>query len=63
MEVKQAIHMRRAYRSGACRNNRGTVKDLAESAQCLSCFNNQPWRFVFVYDHDDVKEVAASCQK
>jgi len=59
MEVKQAIHTRRAYRSlESVEINEELVKDLAESAQLApSCFNNQPWRFVFVYDRDVLKKL------
>ena len=59
MEVKQAIKIRRAYRSlGPVDITPELVKDLAESAQlCPSCFNNQPWRFVFVYDHDMLEKL------
>ena len=59
MEVKQAIHTRRAYRSlESVEINEELVKDLAESAQLApSCFNNQPWRFVFVYDRYVLKKL------
>jgi len=65
MEVKQAIHMRRAYRSlEPVEITEELVKDLAESAQlCPSCFNNQPWRFVFVYDHDVLKKLHSIMSK
>lgn len=52
MDVKQAIHTRRAYRSlEPVEITDELVRDLAESAQLApSCFNNQPWRFVFAYE-------------
>lgn len=52
MTVKQAIQARRAYRSlEPVEITEELIKDLAESAQLApSCFNNQPWRFVFVHD-------------
>jgi nitroreductase len=52
MDVKEAINQRRAYRSlEQVEITEELVKDLAESAQLSpSCFNNQPWRYVFVYD-------------
>lgn len=54
MDVKQAIETRRAYR--ALRPADITdelIEDLAEAARLApSCFNNQPWRFVFAKDPD-----------
>ncbi|MGQ9535582.1 MAG: nitroreductase family protein [bacterium] len=52
MNVKEAIQKRRAYRSLVpVEITRELIYDLAECAQLFcSCFNNQPWRFVFVYD-------------
>jgi nitroreductase len=52
MDVREAIEARRAYRSLApVEIDDDTVWDLAETAAlAASCFNNQPWRFVFVRD-------------
>ncbi|MDH4258420.1 MAG: nitroreductase family protein [Candidatus Aminicenantes bacterium] len=52
MDVSQAIKERRAYRSlDPVEITEDLVKDLAGSAILApSCFNNQPTRFVFVYD-------------
>lgn len=52
MEVKDAIEKRRAYRSLApIEITKDLIDELAYSAQLFcSCFNNQPWRYVFVYD-------------
>lgn len=52
MDVKKAIAQRRAYRSLApVEITEELIRDLAEcAALSASCFNNQPWRFVFVYD-------------
>jgi nitroreductase len=52
MEVKDAIKKRRAYRSlEPVEVTKEIIKDFAECAQITaSCFNNQPWRFIFVYD-------------
>jgi nitroreductase len=52
MDVKEAIRARRAYRSLApVEITRELIRDLAECASLsASCFNNQPWRYVFVYD-------------
>jgi nitroreductase len=51
MEVKEAILKRRAYRSlEPIEITDELIRDLAGCAQLsASCFNNQPWRFVFVY--------------
>ena len=52
MDVKEAINKRRAYRSLVpVEIKSDLIKDLAESARLSpSCFNNQPWRFIFVRD-------------
>jgi nitroreductase len=54
MHVKDAIEKRRAYRALApVEITEDTVRDLAEAAHlAASCFNNQPWRFVFVRERD-----------
>ena len=59
MDVKQAIETRRAYRSLAAVEVTGSlVRDLADAAhKAASCFNNQPWRFVFVYDRKQLERV------
>lgn len=50
MEVRQAIRERRAYRSlESIDVTDDLIEDLAGSARLApSCFNNQPWRFVFI---------------
>lgn len=52
MDVREAIMKRRAYRSLApAEITEQLIRDLAECASlAASCFNNQPWRYVFVYD-------------
>ena len=52
MDVKKAINQRRAYRSlEPAEITEELIFDLAECARLsASCFNNQPWRYVFVYD-------------
>lgn len=52
MDVKDAINSRRAYRSlEKTEITAQLVDDLAKMASLSpSCFNNQPWRFVFVYE-------------
>jgi nitroreductase len=59
MDVKQAIIKRRAYRSlDPITITNDLITDLVESAQLsASCFNNQPWRYVFVYDQKVLKEM------
>lgn len=59
MQVNQAIQSRRAYRSlDTVPITEELIKDLAESARLTpSCFNNQPWRFVFVHDPDVLKQM------
>ncbi len=65
MNVKDAINNRRAYRSLApVLITEDLVRDLAECAQLApSCFNNQPWRFVFVYDQNLLKELHTALSK
>jgi nitroreductase len=65
MDVKKAIHERRAYRSlKPVKITEQLVEDLAESAQLApSCFNNQPWRFVFVYEPKALETVKACLSK
>lgn len=62
MDVKEAIRQRRAFRSFSPADlTEATAKDLAESAQIFcSCFNNQPWRYVFVYDKDVLTKLHAA---
>ncbi len=58
MDVRRAIKERRAHRSlEPVEITEELVRDLAENARLApSCFNNQPWRFVFVYEPDTLKE-------
>ena len=65
MNVKDAINKRRAYRSFTpVKITKELINDLAESAQLFcSCFNNQPWRFVFVYDEIKLKEMHSTLSK
>jgi nitroreductase len=53
MDVKEAIKRRRAYRSlDPVEITRDLINDLAECAQITaSCFNNQPWRYIFIHDN------------
>jgi nitroreductase len=59
MDVKEAINKRRAYRSlDPIRITEETIKDLANSASLsCSCFNKQPWNFVFVHNNEKLKKM------
>ena len=65
MTVKEAIEKRRAYRSLEPFNvTKELISDLARCAQLTaSCFNRQPWRFVFIYDPDVLKEMRKALSK
>ena len=59
MDVSEAIQKRRAFRSLApVKITDEIIDELAESARLFcSCFNNQPWRYVFIYDQDILREM------
>jgi nitroreductase len=59
MDVIEAIGARRAYRSlEPVEIPDEIVRDLSRGAGlAASCFNNQPWRFVFVRDPDVLGEL------
>jgi nitroreductase len=65
MEVKEAILKRRAYRSlDPVEITEDLIKDLASCAQLsASCNNNQPWRYVFVYDPVMLKKMHEALSK
>ena len=65
MDVKQAIRKRRAFRSlEPVEISKELVQDLAESAQLApSCFNNQPWRFIFVYAPEKLERLHNAMSK
>ena len=65
MDVKEAIEKRRAYRSlEPVEIGDDLVRDLAECAALApSCFNNQPWRFVFVRDPEVLKELHSALSR
>lgn len=59
MNIVEAIQTRRAYRS---LDPSGITKefmiDLATNAQLSpSCFNNQPWRFIFIHNSETLKKI------
>ena len=59
MNVKDAIDKRRAYRSiEGIEVDDNIIKDLAIHASLApSCFNKQPWRFVFVRTKEKLKDI------
>ncbi len=65
MDVKKAIEKRRAYRSlSKTEITEELVNDLAECIRLTpSCFNNQPWKYVFVYDKDKLEEMHSAFLK
>lgn len=54
MDVKNAINERRAYRSlQNVEITSNIIESLGNAARLApSCFNHQPWRFVFIYKKD-----------
>jgi nitroreductase len=65
MNVSNAIHARRAYRSlEPVEITPEIVEDLARHAQLsASCNNNQPWRYVFVYEREKLEEMFTSLSR
>ena len=65
MDVKDAIEERRAYRSlEEVEISDEDIEELGKAAQLTpSCFNNQPWNFVFVKDEDKLKELESVMSK
>jgi len=59
MDVKDAIEGRRSYRAfQPFEVKEGLILDLVKSARLApSCYNNQPWRYVFVYDPETLKRL------
>lgn len=59
MDIKEAIEQRRAYRSlDKVDISDELTQDLARQAGLApSCFNKQPWRFVFVRDPQQLKKL------
>ena len=62
MELMEIINTRRAYRSlQPVAIDEDMVRDLATAASLsASCFNNQPWRFVFAFDKEVLGRLQAS---
>lgn len=65
MDVSTAIESRRAYRSLEKADvTDEIIKSLALSASLSpSCFNNQPWRFVFVYEEATLGKLKTALPK
>ncbi|MBN2379657.1 nitroreductase family protein [candidate division WOR-3 bacterium] len=59
MNVKEAIDSRRAFRSlEDVEITSEIIDELGKAAQLApSCFNNQPWRYVFIYDTEQLKKM------
>ena len=59
MNVKDAIENRRAYRSlTEIKITEEIINELGKAAQLMpSCFNKQPWRFVFVYEDSQLERI------
>ena len=65
MDVKEAIEKRRAYRSlEPIEISDDIVRELAHSAGlAASCFNHQPWNFVFVREPDMIDKMKDGLSK
>ncbi len=58
MSITRLLNKRRAYRSlDPIEITEEMIESLAEGARLSpSCFNNQPWRYVFVYHREKLEE-------
>jgi nitroreductase len=65
MDVKEAINKRRAFRAlEKIEISDSLIKELAKNGSLSpSCFNKQPWRFVFVKDEEKLKNLYTSLSK
>ncbi|MCX8122976.1 MAG: nitroreductase family protein [Spirochaetes bacterium] len=65
MNLQEAIENRRAYRSLVpVVITENMVSELAKAASLApSCYNNQPWRFVFVYEKTKLEELKKTLAK
>lgn len=59
MDVEEAINQRRAYRSlKKIKITNDLIENLANCASLsASCFNNQPWKFIFVYEKKTLEKL------
>ena len=62
MDVSNAIKSRRAYRAlQKLEITEEMLKSLANAGSLApSCFNNQPWRFIFVYEDSVLENVISA---
>jgi nitroreductase len=65
MTLMEAIEARRAYRSlQPAEAGEALARDLSRTASLsASCFNNQPWRFVFAYEAEALERVKGALSK
>jgi len=65
VELREVIESRRAYRSlDPVEVDEDLVRDLAYHASLApSCYNNQPWRFIFVYEEDMLQRLKTALSK
>jgi nitroreductase len=65
MTLKELIEKRRAFRSFAKTSiDKTLINELAEAARLApSCFNNQPWHYVFVYERSKLDAVFKAMNK
>ena len=65
MDVKEAIEKRRSYRAfSPVEITDGTIMELATAAQLTaSCFNNQPWKFIFARSKESLAKVHGCLSK
>ncbi len=65
MNVKDAINKRRAFRS--LKSIKITKKLIDDLGECIklsaSCFNNQPWKYIFVYEKEPLKKMGEALSK
>jgi len=65
MKLMEIIENRRAYRSlQPVEINEELVRDLATAASLsASCFNKQPWRYLFAFDKDVLSRLQGAMNK
>jgi nitroreductase len=65
MDVREALEKRRSYRSlEPVEVTKDMMDELARAAQLMpSCFNNQPWRFVFVAGKEQLLKMREAMNK
>jgi nitroreductase len=65
MDVRDAIEKRRAYRSlDPVEITDAMIEDLARAAGLsASCFNKQPWRFIFARDRDILDQLFSAMSR